>query len=123
MEDGLDSGLDIGFVNYKKHPSDPNYMVFRFKDHKMADYFRSELESHSIWFEEGEDILKNDKKVVMFGVHRTDYKRAQKINYDTSAKLGSRFIKDKPLRIVMLTFLFLLIGFAIFGVIKVNFFN
>lgn len=121
MDDGLDSQLDIGFVNYKKHPSNPTYMVFRFKDQNMINFFRSELQRQDIWFEEGEDTLKNGKDVVMFGVHKNDFKSAQKINQNAHAKYKKRFIADKPLRYALLGLLLFLIAFAIFGVIKVNF--
>jgi len=123
MEDGLESPIDLGFVNYKKHPSDSRYMVFRFKNHDMADFFREEMGNQKIWFEEGEEVLKSDKKVIMFGVHNTDYKKAQKINYMASAKHRSRFIENPPLRYMLLGMLFFLIAFAIFGIIKVNFYN
>ncbi|MCB0478222.1 MAG: hypothetical protein KDC84_08665 [Crocinitomicaceae bacterium] len=121
MEDNLDNKLDIGFVNYKKHPSNQNYVVFRFKETNMADFFRSRLEEEKIWFEEGLDELKSGKKVVMFGVHKTDYSKAQKINYETSGKHRKPFIADKALRYTLMTLLFGLLALAIYGVIKVNF--
>ena len=123
MEDKLDIGLDIGFVNYKKHPSDQNYIVFRFKELKMADFFRRRLEEEKIWFEEGEETLKNGNDVIMFGVHKSDYNRVQKINYETHGKLRKPFIADKALRYTLMTLLFALIGFAIFAIIKINFIN
>lgn len=121
MEDNLDNKIDIGFVNYKKHPSDQNYVVFRFKEAEMAEYFRKRLQEDQIWFEEGEDELKSGKKVALFGVHKTDYSKAQKINYETSGKLRKPFIADKALRYTLLFLLFGLIAFAVFGIVKVNF--
>lgn len=123
MEDRLDSKLDLGFVNYKQHPSDNRYMVFRFKDAKMADFFRCELESKKIWFEEGEEELKSNQKVAMFGVHNSDFKKVQNINYETSAKFRPRFIQNKALRVFLLSFFIFFVAFAIYGVIKVNFLN
>lgn len=123
MEDGLDTPIDLGFVNYKKHPSDTRYMVFRFKNHDMAAFFKDEMTNQKIWFEEGEEVLKSEKKVILFGVHNTDYKKAQKINYLASAKYRSPFIENKPLRILLLSFFFILVAFAIFGIIKVNYYN
>lgn len=123
MEDGLDSPLDLGFVNYKRHPSDSRYMVFRFKEADMADFFRAELVKQNLWFEEGAETLSNGKNVVLFGVHNTDYKKVQRINFQTSAKFKPRFISNKPLRYFLLGFFFLFLLFAIFGIIKVNFIN
>ena len=39
VDNPIDTGIDLGFVNFIKHPSDPSYVVFRFKDEKRADYF------------------------------------------------------------------------------------
>ena len=121
MDSELDSGLDLGFVNFRKHPSDNRYTVFRFKEKKMADYFRTELEKQNIWFEEGSDTLKNNKEVVMFGVHNSDFNKVQKINYQTSALHREKFISNKPLRLFLMAFFIFFIAFAIYGVIKVNF--
>ncbi len=123
MEDKLDIGLDIGFVNYKKHPSNQNYMVFRFKEEKMADFFRERLTQEKIWFEEGEEDLRTGKTVIMFGVHKSDYSRVQKINYETHGKLRKPFIADKALRYTLMTLLFCLIALAIFAIVKINFIN
>lgn len=123
MEDKLDIGLDIGFVNYKKHPSNQNYMVFRFKEPKMANYFRVRLEEEKIWFEEGEEDLRTGKKVIMFGVHKSDYNKVQKINYEAHGKHRKPFIQDKALRTVLMVLLFALIALSIFAVIKINFIN
>lgn len=72
--------LDLGLVNFTKHPTQPDYVVYRFTDLGRSDSFRKELENENIVFEEG----KEDKKQVsytLFAVHKRHYKKTMKMNF------------------------------------------
>ena len=49
--------LDLGFVNFTKHPENPNFVVYRFTDPERANSFRAELIANNISFEEEESII------------------------------------------------------------------
>ena len=44
--------LDLGFVNYTQHPTNPKYMVYRFTDINRANDFREMLNVDKIEFQE-----------------------------------------------------------------------
>lgn len=85
MENPLDSKIDLGLVNYVRHPENQNYIVFRFKDSNRAISFEEELNSAKIWFEKGEEIGAT-KTFTLFGIHKNDYTKVEKINYLVEAK-------------------------------------
>lgn len=103
MDNPLDSVIDLGLVNYVRHPSNPDYIVFRFSDLNRANSFEDHLVSKRIWFEKGEDE-KRGKKITMFGVHKSDYERASQINITVEAKHKKHLIPNKPLKYFVLIF-------------------
>ena len=118
VDNPIDTGIDLGFVNFIKHPSDPSYVVFRFKDVKRADYFEKVLTEQKIWFEKGEGDRKG-KPMYLFGVHKDDYNKVQKLNFETEAANRSFFIKNNWVRWILLivvgAFVALAIAGAVFG--------
>lgn len=102
----LDEGLDLGFVNYRIHPENKQYYVFRFKDKERAAHFESLLQGEKVWYEKDFQEV-NDYEMVLFAIHKNDYKKVQKMNFDTEAKFRKPFIQSKGLR-----YLFLLITFG-----------
>jgi hypothetical protein len=109
--------FDLGFVNYTQHPENPDYVVFRFADVNRANSFRSELQQQKIWFEEANE----DKKQVtytLFGLHKTDYNKAQKINIAVEAKHKKFLIPGKFFRWFVVLFGITMITLAIIGFIK-----
>jgi hypothetical protein len=109
--------FDLGFVNYTQHPENPDYVVFRFADVNRANSFRTELQQQKIWFEEANE----DKKQVtytLFGLHKTDYNKAQKINIAVEAKHKKFLIPGKFFRWFVVLFGITMITLAIIGFIK-----
>jgi hypothetical protein len=109
--------FDLGFVNYTQHPENPDYVVFRFADVNRANSFRTELQQQKIWFEEANE----DKKQVtytLFGLHKTDYNKAQKINITVEAKHKKFLIPGKFFRWFVVLFGITMITLAIIGFIK-----
>jgi len=106
--------FDLGFVNYTQHPENKDYVVFRFADSNRANSFREALIVQKIWFEEANE----DKKQVtytMFGLHKTDYNKAQKINIFVEAKHKKFIIPGKFLRWSIVLFGMTMITLATIG--------
>ena len=112
----LEEGIDLGFVNYRIHPENKQYYVFRFKDPIRAGYFEEQLTLAKIWFEKDFQEV-NESEMVLFGIHRKDFEKAQKINYDTEAKHRTHLMKNKWLRFFVL---FITIGTIILAIISYN---
>lgn len=116
VDNPIDTGIDLGFVNFIKHPSDPSYIVFRFKDAKRADYFEKVLKEQKIWFEKGEGDRKG-KSMFLFGVHKDDYNKVQKLNFETEAENRTFFIKNNWVRWILLIIVGAFVAVAIAGAI------
>lgn len=101
MENPIDSPIDLGLVNYIRHPENQNYVVFRFADPARAMSFEEELLNAKIWFEKGEKDSKS-KSYTLFGIHKQDYKRVEKINYLVEAKHKKPIIPWKIFRYTIL---------------------
>ena len=102
MANQLES-IDLGFVNYTQHPENEEYYVFRFSDPNRANDFRIELDASKIWFEEslGE---KRSKTIYLFGIHRSDFDKAQKINFKVEGHHKKPIIPFKGLRWFVILF-------------------
>ena len=109
--------FDLGFVNFTQHPDNKEYVVFRFADANRAASFRAELEKQRIWFEEA---IEEKKQVtyILFGLHKTDYNKAQKINFAVEAKHKKFLIPGKFFRGFVVLFGVTMIGLAIIGYFK-----
>ena len=97
MENPIDHNIDLGFVNFVKHPENENYTVFRFRDQNRAKSFEIELSSSNIWFEKSQSSNKG-KKYFLFGIHKNDFKKAQSINFKVEAQHKKRIIPGKIFR-------------------------
>jgi hypothetical protein len=89
--------LDLGFVNYTQHPSNPNYVVYRFTDHKRADSFRKLLQEDDIQFEEDQE-QKKQLTYTLFAVHQKHYKKSMKMNFKVEQKHKKPIIPYRILR-------------------------
>ena len=89
--------LDLGFVNYTQHPSNPNYVVYRFTDHKRADSFRKLLQQENIDFEEDHE-QKKQLTYTLFAIHQKDYKKTMKMNFKVEQKHKKPIIPYRILR-------------------------
>ena len=93
MENPIDHNIDLGFVNFVKHPENENYTVFRFRDENRAKSFEIELCSSNIWFEKSQSSNKG-KTYFLFGIHKNDFKKAQSINFKVEAQHKKRIIHE-----------------------------
>lgn len=109
--------FDLGFVNFTQHPENADYVVFRFVDSNRAESFRTELEKQKIWFEEGHEV-KKQVTYLLFGLHKTDYNKAQKINFAVEAKHKKFLIPGKLFRWFVVLFGITMITLALIGYIK-----
>ncbi|MDB4089542.1 hypothetical protein N9544_07980 [Flavobacteriales bacterium] len=103
--------------NYDEHPSKSNYMVFTFRNPKMADYFEKELVSRGIQYESDEDDSRRGM-IFYFGVKKADKEEVYKLNLITHGKFRKPFFGNLYLRIVLTTILVGLVTLAIIGFIK-----
>lgn len=117
MDNPVDHPIDLGFVNYVRHPSNKDYIVYRFSDVKRADAFRIELQTQKIWFEEDTE-MKRETRVYLFGVHKTDFNKTQKINYKVEGAHKKPVIPFKAVRIGLLVFFFAVVAMASIGYCK-----
>ena len=80
VDNPVDNVVDLGLVNYVQHPSNQNYIVYRFVDPERAASFEKELTANNIWFEKDLET-KRQKEYTLYGVHKNDFKRTDKINF------------------------------------------
>lgn len=95
--------LDLGLVNFTKHPSNPDYVVYRFTNEEKANSFKRELEEQKIAFEEDTE----DKKQVsytLFAVHKKFYKQTMRMNFKVEGKHKKPLIPFFTLRWFVLLF-------------------
>jgi len=125
----------LGLVNFKDHPSDNRYKIFNFNTKEEAIFFEELLTKENIEFEKDEEELDSlstlhftirhevEKKGIMYlyAVGQRDLKKVHNMNYMVNAKFRHNMIKSPFLRYGLVLFFLALLGFAIFGYIKVNF--
>lgn len=117
MDNPIDHPLDLGLVNYTKHPSDNNYVVFRFADQLRADAFDAELKAKNIWFERDSQDSKS-RTYHLFGIHKRDFKVAQTINFSVEGKHKRPLIPMKSLRYSVVIFGMFMLLLAVIGYCK-----
>ncbi|HLV41824.1 MAG TPA: hypothetical protein VKY37_06070 [Brumimicrobium sp.] len=114
MDSKVENIIDLGLVNYVRHPSDPNHIVFRFADKKRADDFEKSLSENKIWFERAEEDTRN-KTYFLFGIRNRDFSAVERINYDVEGRNRNFIIGNKLLRWTLVTFTIGLIILASVG--------
>ena len=107
----------LGLVNYRTHPTDNRYKVFSFYSEGEAEMFKIELKERNVWFEYDTDVVDEDI-VHLFGVNNSDFNRAQKANFAVSAKYRNPIIKNRILRIGLMTIFLSLLTLGIVGYVK-----
>jgi len=103
MAGEVENIVDLGLVNYVRHPSDPNYVVFRFVDKNRADQFEIELTNKKIWFERGEEQSKV-KLYHLFGINKRDFNTVQSINFTVEGKNRTFLMANRYFRWSVLLF-------------------
>ncbi len=115
MDNPVDSTMiDLGLVNYVQHPSNKNYIVYRFADVNRADSFEKELSKNKIWYEKS-ITKKRTKDYFLFGIHKNDYNKTQEINFTIEAKHKKPFIPFRFLRWFLMIFSAIVMTITILG--------
>lgn len=117
MDNPVDHPIDLGFVNYTRHPSDPNYVVYRFPDVNRATSFEVALIEQGIDFEK-DTAEKRGVTIHLFATHKNDYKKTQQINFDVEAKHRKPFIPYVGFRYFMIIFSATVLFLAFMGYCK-----
>lgn len=76
-----------------------------------------ELKKRHIWFERDSDEIK-EGTIHLFGVDASDFKGAMDANYMVSAKYRNPMIKNKILRIALITLTASLVTLGVIGYVK-----
>ena len=114
MAGEVENIVDLGLVNYVRHPSDPNYVVFRFVDKVRADQFEIELTNKKIWFERGEEHSKV-KLYYLFGIKKRDFDAVQSINFTVEGKNRTFLMANRYFRWSVLLLSIGMVSLAITG--------
>lgn len=117
MDNPVDHTIDLGLVNYVKHPSNKDYIVYRFADQNRANSFEQALEEEGIWFEKSTKEGKQ-RDYYLFGVHKHDYSKTEKINYRVEAMHKKPMIKMAFFRYFILFFSLIMLTLATIGYCK-----
>lgn len=117
MDNPVDHPIDLGLVNYTKHPSNSDYVVFRFADKDRADSFEQALNEKKIWFERDQEQGRQ-RTFYLFGLHKSDFKVAQQLNYQVEGKHKKPLISFSPLRYFVVIFGLTMLTLAIVGYCK-----
>ena len=116
MEAGLEH-FDMGLVNYRQHPTNVNYIVYRFKDINRANTFEEKLSQANIWYERS-DPEEDEKVLYMFAVEKKFFNKTQKLNFETEAKHEKFLIQNGYLRSFFVLFFSGIIVLASVGYCK-----
>ena len=107
----------FNLTKFRDHPEDLDYKVFFFYNLEQANYFESQLQQEKINYESFLE-KESEKELMLFGIHKRDFRRAQLINDLSFAAFKKPFIANKLIRnsilVITLAFvLFALIGFIL----------
>ncbi len=108
----------LGLVNYRDHPTDRNYKVFNFNTLREAELFETYLTKNKIWFERDKDDTEDNDELYLFAVEQKNFERAQRGNFEVSAKVRKHIIPNAILRYGLVLFFFGILALAIIGYVK-----
>ena len=103
--------------NYKEHPTKEHYLVFQFTKVKAASTFEESLTQEGIPFEK--DEMEHGIDIIyMYGIRTTYRKKAVQLNFLALAKHRKPLVQNKMIRIMLLSFFFLVILVIILGILN-----
>ncbi len=103
----------LNLTNYNDHPTNRAYVVFFFSRKEVADTFEELLLINAIDFvrdQEDEGVKRH-----LFGVLKTEFPKAEKLNYQALGKHRSRFIGNLYVRLAILVITLLMVAIAVTG--------
>lgn len=101
------------FVNINDHPTNPKKKVFYFRELSHANYFEVMLIESKIEFEKQIDEAGDGR--IYFGVKKSDFKQAQRLNYLTIGHFRKPFIADWFFRWLLISVSILVLALAFIG--------
>lgn len=107
----------FGLVNYRRHPENPNYIVFGFNSKQEADIFESELKKTKTWFEQDTDDT-DQGLMYLFAVAESSMDEATRANGVVKSATRDPLFKNIFLRYALIIFVVLLGILAIVGYVK-----
>jgi len=108
--------MTLTYINFEDHPTNRNKMVFHFKEAEHADYFQNLLNENRIKHERQVD--EDDNGRVYFGVMKSDFKLAKRLNYLTYGHFRDPFITVPFFKYLLLIVTITAVTLAIYGAIK-----
>jgi hypothetical protein len=104
----------FNLTNYRDHPEEKDYRVFFFYNLEQAAFFEAQLVNEGIRYESFKEE-ETDKTVVLFGIHKRDFRRALIQNDLSFAAHKKPFISNKLIRYSILFITIALVLFALIG--------
>jgi hypothetical protein len=104
----------FNLTNYRDHPEEKDYRVFFFYNLEQAAFFETQLVNEGIQYESFKED-ETDKTVVLFGIHKRDFRRALIQNDLSFAAHKKPFISNKLIRYSILFITIALVLFALIG--------
>ena len=108
----------FNITNFGEHPTNPHFIVFRYKTSNEFDLFKQLLGADEIDFEAEQHIDDNNKETYLVAVKSGNQKVAIKHNYLTMGKFRKRTFKDKKWIWATLVITLALLGTAVVGFFK-----
>lgn len=103
------------WTNWYLHPGDNRYHVFEFRSAALADEYQADLEEAGIAFERAPREEEQGAVVERFGIHRSDFQAALRVNHLLHGRHRRPFIPNAGLRWAMLLITGAVLGLAIMG--------
>lgn len=113
MEAGLEH-FDMGLVNYRQHPTNVNFIVYRFADLERANSFESLLKENKLWYERSNPEA-DEKQIYLIAVEKKHFSKTQKLNFITEAKHKKHIIPNRFFRNLFVLLMLAILIFASLG--------
>lgn len=109
----------FNLTNYRDHPENKDFRVVFFYNLEQAKHFESLLNEENIAFE---SFLEKDakKELMLYGIHKRDFRRASVLNDASFARYKKKFISNTWIRNSILIITIALVLFAVVGYFMSN---
>lgn len=107
----------FGLINYRRHPENPNYIVFGFNSEREATIFETELNKTKTWFEKDTEPT-DDGIIYLYAVSESSMNEANLANGAVKRYTREPMFKNILLRYSLIIFILLLSALALIGYVK-----